>query len=130
MTPRLIPADRDPVGRSDRPLTITVDGESVHGVAGQTLAAVLLAADRPVWRTAPTGGGRGVFCGIGVCFDCVATVNGRRDVRLCRRPALDGDVVATQSRFDRPRADPTPPAAPDASPTTVVATTPRTEDPR
>jgi len=75
-----------------------VDGETVRGVAGQTLAGVLLAAGRTAWRRSATGAPRGVFCGIGVCFDCLVTVNGERDVRACRRRAADGDVVTTQSR--------------------------------
>ncbi|WP_433657731.1 (2Fe-2S)-binding protein [Nocardia sp. CA-128927] len=99
MRPHLIRPDADPVGRRDKPLTVTVDGTPVPGVHGQTLATVLLADGRSHWRTAPTGGPRGVFCGIGVCFDCVATVNGVPDVRLCRRPARDGDNVTTQSRL-------------------------------
>ncbi|WP_194834440.1 (2Fe-2S)-binding protein [Nocardia sp. XZ_19_369] len=99
MSPHLIRPEADPVGRADRPLTVTVDDTPVPGVHGQTLATVLLADGRTHWRTAPTGGPRGVFCGIGVCFDCVATVNGVPDVRLCRRPARDGDVVTTQSRL-------------------------------
>ncbi|WP_378733196.1 (2Fe-2S)-binding protein [Nocardia brasiliensis] len=99
MSPHLIPADADPVGRADRALTVTVDGVSMPGAHGQTLATVLLADGRSQWRTAPSGGARGVFCGIGVCFDCVATVNGIPDVRLCRRPARDGDIVTTQTRL-------------------------------
>ncbi|MFI6080022.1 (2Fe-2S)-binding protein [Streptomyces sp. NPDC051217] len=98
MSPRLVPAGSDPAGRRDRPLTITVDGEPLTGIAGQTLAGVLLAAGRPAWRRAPSGAPRGVFCGIGVCFDCLVTVNDERDVRACRRRAKDGDAVTTQSR--------------------------------
>ncbi|MFD3518859.1 (2Fe-2S)-binding protein [Streptomyces sp. NPDC058653] len=98
MSPRLVPAGSDPAGRRDRPLTITVDGEPLTGIAGQTLAGVLLAAGRDAWRLAPSGAPRGVFCGIGVCFDCLVTVNDERDVRACRRRARDGDVVTTQSR--------------------------------
>lgn len=98
MSPSIIDPNTDPVGRADRPVTIVVDGVRVHGVQGQTLASVLLAADRSHWRTAPNGGSRGVFCGIGICFDCVATVNGVPDIRLCRRPAREGDTVRTQSR--------------------------------
>lgn len=98
MSPRMIPPSTDPVGRADRPLTIAIDGVEVRGVHGQTLAGVLLAADRSHWRTGPNGQPRGVFCGIGICFDCVATVNGVPDIRLCRRPARDGDSIATQSR--------------------------------
>ncbi|WP_297362048.1 2Fe-2S iron-sulfur cluster-binding protein [Mycetocola sp.] len=37
-----------------------------------------------------------MFCGIGVCFDCLVEVNGDRDVRACQRRAVDGDVVVTQ----------------------------------
>ncbi|WP_330178821.1 (2Fe-2S)-binding protein [Nocardia sp. NBC_01503] len=105
MSPNLIPPESDPVGRSDRPLTIICDGIEVPGVHGQTLASVLLAADRSHWRTAPNGAPRGVFCGIGVCFDCVATVNGVPDIRLCRRPARDGDRIATQTRVIATRTE-------------------------
>ncbi len=98
MTPRLIPADSDAAGRREIPLTVTVDGEPVTGVTGQTLAGVLLATGRLAWRRGPSGAPRGVFCGIGVCFDCLVSVNGERDVRACRRRARDGDTVTTQSR--------------------------------
>ncbi|NBH11758.1 (2Fe-2S)-binding protein [Amycolatopsis sp. SID8362] len=81
-------------------LEITVDGERVPGVEGQTVAAVLLAAGRRSWRTTRSGAPRGVFCGIGACFDCLLTVNGVPDVRACRRRAVDGDEILTQSRED------------------------------
>jgi aerobic-type carbon monoxide dehydrogenase small subunit (CoxS/CutS family) len=88
----------DPVGRTDSPIRITVDGEPVPGIAGQTVAGVLLASGRLSWRTTRSGAPRGVFCGIGSCFDCVVTVNGVPDVRACRRRAVDGDEVRTQTR--------------------------------
>jgi hypothetical protein len=84
----------------EMPVRISVDGDAVSGADGQTIAGVLLAAGRRSWRRAPSGAPRGVFCGIGVCFDCVVTVNGVRDVRACRRRARDGDVVTTQSRAE------------------------------
>ncbi|MEV5717739.1 (2Fe-2S)-binding protein [Amycolatopsis mediterranei] len=83
---------------SERPIAITVDGETVRGVAGQTVGGVLLAAGRLSWRTTRSGAPRGVFCGIGACFDCLLTVNGVADVRACRRRAADGDEIRTQSR--------------------------------
>ncbi|WP_160573887.1 (2Fe-2S)-binding protein [Actinomadura physcomitrii] len=104
MSARLVPAARDAAGRRpDVPLRITVDGEPVAGVAGQTIAGVLLASGRRTWRSGPSGAPRGVFCGIGACFDCLVTVNGVRDVRACRRRARDGDTVATQSRGEDAR---------------------------
>ncbi|WP_112140161.1 (2Fe-2S)-binding protein [Glycomyces dulcitolivorans] len=84
------------------PVHITVDGMSVEGLQGQSLAGILLAQDRTAWRTTVAGRGRGVFCGIGVCFDCIATVNGESDVRLCMRRARDGDTVETQDDTAQP----------------------------
>ncbi|MFI5660952.1 (2Fe-2S)-binding protein [Streptomyces sp. NPDC051684] len=98
MTPRRIPAATDAVGRRETPLTITVDGEPVAGIEGQSIAGLLLASGRRAWRTGPSGAARGVFCGIGACFDCLVTVGPERDVRACRRRARDGDEVRTQSR--------------------------------
>ncbi|HET6288401.1 MAG TPA: (2Fe-2S)-binding protein [Amycolatopsis sp.] len=98
MSGGLLPRDRDPVGRTDRPIHLTVDGEPSTGIAGQSVAGILLAAGRTSWRTTRSGAPRGVFCGIGACFDCLLTVNDVPDVRACRRPAADGDEIRTQSR--------------------------------
>ncbi|MEU0571372.1 2Fe-2S iron-sulfur cluster-binding protein [Nonomuraea sp. NPDC005983] len=38
---------------------------------------------------------RGLFCGIGVCFDCLVTVNGRPPERACLLEAEPGDAVTT-----------------------------------
>ena len=98
MSPARFPAQRDAVRPRQTPaITVTVDGERVEGVRGQTLAGVLLGSGRLAWRaTSERNEPRGAFCGIGVCFDCIAEVNGERDVRLCQRRAADGDRVATQ----------------------------------
>lgn len=78
------------------PLTITVDGVPVAGLAGQSIAGVVLASGSlALRRTSQSGTPRGVFCGIGVCFDCLVQVNDQRDVRACQRKAADGDTVLT-----------------------------------
>ena len=97
MPPRMIrPAD-DPVQPTPTPaVRIVLDGEAFDGVVGQTIAGVLLANGVLGWRTTSRHARpRGVFCGIGVCFDCIAEVNGLPDVRTCQRRANDGDVVVT-----------------------------------
>lgn len=76
---------------------LLVDGEAVSGRAGQTIAGVLLGAGRVAWRGAQDGE-RGVFCGIGVCHDCLVTVNGVEGVRACQREAVDGDLVEREVR--------------------------------
>ncbi|MBB6172312.1 hypothetical protein HNR23_002372 [Nocardiopsis mwathae] len=75
-------------------VTVHLGTTALSGSAGQTIAGVLLANGVTAWRTTARGGRpRGVFCGIGVCFDCLVTVNGVPDVRACQRIARDGDVI-------------------------------------
>lgn len=93
----LVPWESDPIRPAEpQALHISVDGARIAGLCGQSIAGVLLARGTTAWRTTVAGRRRGVFCGIGVCFDCVATVNGESDVRLCLRRAQDGDVIETQ----------------------------------
>ncbi|MEV4754335.1 (2Fe-2S)-binding protein [Micromonospora sp. NPDC049559] len=84
-------------GTAPAGFTITVDGEPVPVRAGQTVAGALLAAGRRTTRFTRFGERpRGVFCGIGVCFDCLVTHNGVPGVRACLEPAAPGDTVRTQ----------------------------------
>ncbi|WP_338673544.1 (2Fe-2S)-binding protein [Streptomyces sp. SCSIO 30461] len=79
------------------PYEITFDGRSVRALPGQTVAAALWAAGILSWRTTRVNGAaRGVFCGIGACYDCLATVNGRPNQRACLVPARPGDAITTQ----------------------------------
>ncbi|NUT97425.1 MAG: (2Fe-2S)-binding protein [Saccharothrix sp.] len=85
-------------------MRVTVDGTAVPARPGQTVAAALLAAGRPAWRDTRGGGRpRGLFCGIGVCFDCLVVVNGVPDVRACQRVLVDGDDIRTQHGAELPR---------------------------
>ncbi|RPE29262.1 (2Fe-2S)-binding protein [Kitasatospora cineracea] len=88
----------DLVGAEPGPArTILFDGRPVPALPGQTLAAALWADGVLAWRTTRNGGRpRGAFCGIGQCFDCLATVNGRPNQRLCLLLAEPGDTVTTQ----------------------------------
>ena len=86
-------------------VTVTVDGRAVTGRAGQSLAGLLLDDGQGSWRTTSAQGApRGVFCGIGVCFDCTAAIDGTHGLRTCLVEAADGMVVETSAQ---------PPSIPD-----------------
>lgn len=72
---------------------IEVDGRPVPAEAGQTVAAALIGAGITVFRHVPSGAPRGLFCGMGVCFECLVTVDGRPDQRACITPARPGMQV-------------------------------------
>lgn len=77
--------------------TFEFDGAAVPFVPGQTVGAALWAHGIRSWRTTRVGGRpRAIFCGIGVCFDCLVTVDGVPDERACVVPAGPGTVVRTQ----------------------------------
>lgn len=84
------------------PFSITFDGRAVTALPGQSVAAVLWAAGILAWRTTRNGGRpRGAFCGIGQCYDCLATINGEPNRRACLVPARPGDAVTTQEGHGR-----------------------------
>ncbi|WBB62375.1 (2Fe-2S)-binding protein [Streptomyces sp. WMMC500] len=84
-------------------MTVRVDGEELVTESGRTVAGLLLALGRVSWRTTRGGGRpRGVFCGIGVCHDCLVVVNGAPDVRACQRLVRDCDDIRTQSGAELP----------------------------
>lgn len=75
---------------------LMIDGEPLPFIEGQTVAAALVAAGRLSWRTSRVGRRpRGVFCGIGVCFDCLVTIDGAGGQRACLVPARAGMSVTT-----------------------------------
>jgi predicted molibdopterin-dependent oxidoreductase YjgC len=83
--------------------TFRFRGAEVRAHPGETIGAALLAAGiRDLRSTRVEGRPRGLFCGIGSCFDCLVTVNGVRSQRACLTPANPGDRVEVQ---DAPHAD-------------------------
>jgi len=77
---------------------ITIDGEPVIAYPGETLATVLLATGQRRFRaTSNSGASRGLYCGMGICFDCLVILDGCPNVRACVTPAHPGAQVKRQS---------------------------------
>jgi predicted molibdopterin-dependent oxidoreductase YjgC len=79
------------------PVAITVDGKVVSARTGDTVAAALLLAGIDHCRTTPvTGAPRAPYCLMGVCFDCLVTVDGVGSRQGCLVPVREGMRVETQ----------------------------------
>ena len=77
-------------------MELVVDGAAVPAFEGESVAAALLAAGRRGLRVSPRlGEPRGVYCGIGLCFECVLVIDGQPGVRACQTPVRDGMLVGT-----------------------------------
>jgi predicted molibdopterin-dependent oxidoreductase YjgC len=78
-------------------VTITIDGSPLECQAGLTLAAAMYLNEQRVLRVTPRDGlKRSVFCGMGVCYDCLVKVDGRANVRACQTIVAEGMKVLTQ----------------------------------
>jgi predicted molibdopterin-dependent oxidoreductase YjgC len=79
--------------------TLTLDGRTVTAYEGETVAALLLAEGELSTRITVRGEPRGVFCGMGVCFDCLVVVDGVPNTRACMTWVREGMAVARQHGF-------------------------------
>jgi predicted molibdopterin-dependent oxidoreductase YjgC len=75
---------------------ITVDGKSIQAYRGETVAAALLTAG--VWTfqlSRKHKSPRGLYCGMGVCHECLVTIDEVPAQRACLTPVEDGMQIET-----------------------------------
>jgi predicted molibdopterin-dependent oxidoreductase YjgC len=87
-------AENPPAG-GNQTLSFSLDGVTLSALAGDTIASALYGAGIRAWRRARPGDERGLLCGIGVCFDCLVTVDGLAGQRACQVSVRDGMKVET-----------------------------------
>ena len=85
----------DPIGR--RSFDIFVNDRPVKVFEGETLAAALWANGFiSLGHNPKTGANRGLYCGIGHCYECRVTVDGMEDIRSCLVRTREGMRVSLQ----------------------------------
>jgi len=72
--------------------SIQINGAACRVAEGTTVAAALLLADQAS-RISVTGEPRAALCGMGVCFECRAIVNGIAHRRTCQILCQQGMTV-------------------------------------
>src|SRR4051794_30829411 len=78
--------------RAEPTVRFTFDGAPVLAVPGETMAAALTASGVLALRRTASGGTRGLWCGMGACWDCLVTVDGV-PVRACMEKVRAGARV-------------------------------------
>jgi len=76
-------------------VTVVVNGQPVRVTAGASAAAAVARAGVSAFRSSVTGEPRGPLCGMGICFECRATVDGVPSVRTCRIVCREGMEIQT-----------------------------------
>lgn len=82
---------------SHETIEVAIDGVAFQARAGDSVAAALLAAGHLASRTMPgSGASRGPFCLMGVCFDCLVTIDGVPNQQACNVAVASGMRIDTQ----------------------------------
>lgn len=86
-----------PLDNQRKKIKIIVDNKEIEAFEGETIVAALIAAGIKVFHiTSKRNEPRGYYCAIGVCNDCVMTVNGKPNVRTCVTQVSNGMKIETQ----------------------------------
>ncbi len=82
---------------SQRPVVVTINGEAVRCREGDSVAAAMLAAGYSDCRDTPVKAvARGPFCLMGICYDCLVTINGQPNQQSCMTPVRAGMTIERQ----------------------------------
>ena len=80
-------------------VAVTVEGRAVMVPAGASAAAAVLAAGFDSIRETPVGGWlRAPYCMMGVCFDCLAEIDGVANRQSCMIEVRPGMRISRQTR--------------------------------
>lgn len=86
-----------PDGDTRPQLRIYVGGTAVDAREGDSVSAALLASGLDARRaTAVSGAKRLPYCMMGVCFDCLVTIDGVGNRQGCLVPVVDGMQIEIQ----------------------------------
>ncbi len=64
-------------------ISIVVNGREISAYEGESVHAALTAAGIRNFRISKTGESRGFFCGMGICYECLVTIDNIPDQRAC-----------------------------------------------
>ena len=79
-------------------LEIVVDGRRARVATGITVAAALFNMDVSSLRCSVSGEPRGPVCGMGVCFECGVTIDGKPHQRACMIAVVADMHIRTANR--------------------------------
>lgn len=76
-------------------VTLSINGVPITVAAGSAVAIAVMLSGAASFQRSVNGEPRGPLCGIGVCFECRVTIDGRAHCRSCQIPCQTGMDVRT-----------------------------------
>ncbi len=78
-------------------ITIRVNGRNIKAYKGETVLAALIASGFKQMKRSPVlKEKRGGLCGMGVCYECLVTVDGEKNIRACMKDVNQGMEITIE----------------------------------
>lgn len=88
-----------PAVQRGKPIEVVVNGRKVKAFEGELVSTILLEEGIFVFGLKHnTGHPSGIYCGMGVCYECLVTVNGVANTRACQTVAEDQMTIETAGK--------------------------------
>lgn len=91
------------ITKSTQSLTIWFDGQAVRALPHETIAAALSRCNIVALRENIQGEKRGLWCGMGACYECVVQVDGKHSQRSCMTLVQEGMQVFSAASTEQTR---------------------------
>ena len=79
------------------PLKIQINGIEFSVSPGTSVAAAIVNSGTTQFRRSVSGEERGPVCGMGICYECRATIDGMQHQRTCMISCVSGMVIKTDA---------------------------------
>ena len=94
--PNALPFNRLEIN-SNTWVTLYIEDQAIQVPAGDTVAAAILSAGLlPSRTTSISSSQRAPYCLMGVCFECLVTIDGKENSQACMTQVQDGMRVSKQ----------------------------------
>ena len=77
-------------------ITVTINNKPVIAYEGELVSTVLYEEGIQIFQIKhKTGNPSGIYCGMGICYECLVTINGVPNTRACQTPVVEGMAIET-----------------------------------
>ena len=85
-------------GSQGKKVRIYFDGQPLDVPHDVSVASALLMSGVRTFRSTPVSGSpRAPYCMMGICFECLVTIDGVQNRQACMVPVHDGMTISSQS---------------------------------
>jgi len=85
-----------PIIKRGKQVTVMINEKPTIAFEGEMVSSVLHAEGiRTFHHKHKTGKPAGIYCGMGICYECLVCINGVPNIRACQTPVSDGMNIIT-----------------------------------